>query len=169
MSLGRTLRHLVADRGDIDRVLDRAALDRLERQVAASEAGHSGEIRLCVEAALPWRYLRGRASPRDRALTMFAKLRVWDTERNNGVLVYLLLADRAIEVVADRALHRRIAPADWQTLVEAMRGPLHEGRHEQALQTAVATLDGWLRQHFPADPSPARTRDNELPDPVELG
>ena len=85
------------------------------------------------------------------------------------ILVYLLLADRAIEVVADRALHRRIAPADWQTLVEAMRGPLHEGRHEQALQTAVATLDGWLRQHFPADPSPARTRDNELPDPVELG
>lgn len=169
MSLGRTLRHLVADRGDIDRVLDRAALDRLERQVAASEAGHSGEIRLCVEAALPWRYLRGRASPRDRALTMFAKLRVWDTERNNGVLVYLLLADRAIEVVADRALHRRIAPADWQTLVEAMRGPLHEGRHEQALQTAVATLDGWLRQHFPADPSSAGTRDNELPDPVELG
>ena len=58
---------------------------------------------------------------------------------------------------------------DWQTLVEAMRGPLHEGRHEQALQTAVATLDGWLRQHFPADPSSAGTRDNELPDPVELG
>lgn len=165
----RMLRHLATGRRAVHRALDAAALQRLQQAITASEQGHDGQIRLCVEAALPWRYLRGRASPRDRALTMFAKLRVWDTERNNGVLVYLLLADRAIEVVADRALHRRIAPADWQTLVEAMRGPLHEGRHEQALQTAVATLDGWLRQHFPADPSPARTRDNELPDPVELG
>jgi uncharacterized membrane protein len=166
MSLGRTLRHLVADRGDIDRVLDRAALDRLERQVAASEAGHSGEIRLCVEAALPWRYLRGGASARDRALAMFSKLRVWDTEHDNGVLVYLLLADRAIEVVADRALHRRVPAADWQALIDTMQPMLRDGRHEAALQTTIATLDSWLRQHF-ALAEGARNPD-ELPNRADL-
>lgn len=168
-TMRRMLRHLATGRRAVHRALDAAALQRLQQAITASEQGHDGQIRLCVEAALPWRYLRGRASPRERALAVFAKLRVWDTERNNGVLIHLLLADRAIEVVADRALHRRIAPADWQALVEAMRGPLHEGRHEQALLAAVATLDGWLRQHFPADTRSTRARDNELPDQVELG
>ena len=144
-------------------------LSRIHDAIAEDERRHRGEICFAVESALHWRDVWAGVDSRQRAEDTFSRLRVWDTEANNGVLVYLLLADRAIEVVADRALHRRIAPADWQTLVEAMRGPLHEGRHEQALQTAVATLDGWLRQHFPADPSPARTRDNELPDPVELG
>lgn len=176
-TLLRLWRHWWTDERSVRRVVSADALQRLGARVAASEQRHTGQVRLCIEGSLPmsylWRHLRHGVPMaqlrRQRALMMFSKLAVWDTERNNGVLVYLLLADRAIEVVADRALHRRIAPADWQTLVEAMRGPLHEGRHEQALQTAVATLDGWLRQHFPADPSSAGTRDNELPDPVELG
>lgn len=166
LDFGRLWRHLFTDRTDIDRMLDRAALDRLERQVAASEAGHTGEIRLCVEAALPWRYLREGATPRQRAVAMFSKLQVWDTEGNNGVLVHLLLADRAIEVVADRALHRRIPEADWQALVAAMAPHLREGCHEAALQAAIATLDAWLRQHFPVDGRHANP--DELPNRADI-
>ena len=162
----RMLRHLATGRRAVRRALDDAALQRLQPAIATSEPGLDGQIRLCVAAARPWRYLRGRARPRDRALAMFSKLRVWDTERNNGVLVYLLLADRAIEVVADRALHRQVGPADWQALVDAMRPLLAEGRHEQALQSAIATLDGWLRRLPAAAAGPERI--NELPDQVDL-
>jgi uncharacterized membrane protein len=97
---------------------------------------------------------------------MFAKLRVWDTEHNNGVLVYLLLADRAIEVVADRALHRCITAGDWQALIDAMQPMLRDGRHEEALQHAITALDGWLRQHFPL--AAGACNPDELPNRAEL-
>ena len=97
---------------------------------------------------------------------MFSKLRVWDTEHDNGVLVYLLLADRAIEVVADRALHRRVPAADWRALIDTMQRMVRDGRHEAALQTTIATLDSWLRQHF-ALAEGARNPD-ELPNRADL-
>lgn len=160
------LRHLWSDRSDIAHVLDDAALGRLEARIAASEQGHSGEIRLCIEAALPWRYLRAGASPRERALSMFGKLRVWDTEHNNGVLVYLLLADRAIEIVADRALHRHIDPGQWLALVEAMQPLLREGRHEAALMNTITALDEALRHWFPV--SVEQRNPDELPNRADL-
>jgi uncharacterized membrane protein len=158
--------HLWADRGDIAHVLDAAAIARLEARITASEQGHSGEIRLCVEAALPWRYLREGASPRERALSLFGKLRVWDTEHNNGVLVYLLLADRAIEIVADRALHRHIDPDQWQALIDAMQPLLRQGQHEQALQNTISALDEALRHWFPL--AAAQRNPNELSDRADL-
>ncbi|MDZ7857435.1 TPM domain-containing protein [Sphaerotilus sp.] len=158
--------HLWSDRSDIAHVLGDEALTRLEARITASEQGHSGEIRLCVEAALPWRYLREGASPRTRALSVFSKLRVWDTEHNNGVLVYLLLADRAIEIVADRALHRHIDPAQWQALVEAMQPLLREGRHEAALLHTIGALDEALRHWFPL--SASQRNPNELPNRADL-
>jgi len=160
------LRHLWADHTDIARVLDAAALARLEARITTSERGHSGEIRLCVEAALPWRYLRKGASPRERALAMFSKLRVWDTEHNNGVLVYLLLADRAIEIVADRALHRHIDPDQWRALIDAMQPLLRLGRHETALQNTLSALDEALRHWFPVTAD--QRNPNELSDRADL-
>jgi uncharacterized membrane protein len=160
------LKHLWFDRSDIRPVLDAAAIQRLEARIAASEQHHSGEIRLCIEAALPWRYLRSGASPRERALAVFGKLRVWDTEHNNGVLVYLLLADRAVEIVADRALHRHIDPGQWQALIESMQPLLRQGKHEAALQNTLAALDEALRHWFPM--AAGQRNPNELSDRADL-
>ena len=92
-----------------------------------------------------WRGL----SARDRAITMFGKLRVWDTEANNGVLIYLLLAEHAIEIVADRGLARHVPAEHWQTIVAGMRGAFRAGRYEEGLDAAIAAVDALLVQHFP--------------------
>lgn len=88
-------------------------LQHLEQQVAHSERLHTGQIRLCVEGGLPYSYIWRDASARERAIGLFGKLRTWDTEHNNGVLIYLLLADHAIEIIADRALARAVPEATW--------------------------------------------------------
>lgn len=158
----RILRHRWLDETDAARALDAAALARLEQRVAASERRHGGEIRLCVEAGLPLSYLWRGASPRERAITLFGKLRVWDTEQNNGVLVYLLLAERAIEIVADRGLDRHVGADEWRRLIEAMRGAFRAGRFEDGLAQAVDTVDALLVRHFPLVEGQANP--NELPD-----
>jgi hypothetical protein len=113
--LWRILKHRWLDDTDTRRALDGAALDRLAARVADSETRHSGEIRLSVEAGLPLSYLWQGLGARERAVTLFGKLRVWDTEDNNGVLIYLLLAEHAIEIVADRGLARHVPAAHWQS------------------------------------------------------
>ena len=148
----------------MNRALDATALQRLQQAITASEQGHDGQIRLCVEAALPWRYLRGRASPRDRALTMFAKLRVWDTEHNNGVLIYLLLAERRIEIVADRALARAVPPEVWRAMTAHMGEAFRAGRWEDGLTQALSEVTALLAAHFPAPPHGQDGPGNELPD-----
>ncbi|UUX96074.1 TPM domain-containing protein [Aquabacterium sp. J223] len=158
----RLIRHRLFDERDARRALDDAALERLQQQVAASEAAHSGEIRLCIEPGLPLSYLLRDASPRERALAMFAKLRVWDTEHNNGVLIYLLLAEHAIEVVADRGLARRVPQAEWQRIVDVLRTACADGRFEAGLSEAIVAVDGLLRQHFALADGEANP--NELPD-----
>jgi uncharacterized membrane protein len=162
----RLLRHRWLDETDLRRALDTAALARLQAAVAASEARHSGEIRLSVEAGLPLSYLRRGLGSRERALMLFGKLRVWDTEHNNGVLIYLLLADHAIEIVADRGLTRVVPPAQWAALVEAMREPFRAGHFEAGLAQAIAAVDGLLRQHFALQPGQGNP--NELPDAADL-
>lgn len=142
--------------------LSDAALQRLTMQVAASEAVHSGQIRICAEGGLPWSYLRRHASCRERALMMFSKLRVWDTEHNNGVLIYVLLAERSIEVVADRGLLAHVPNSEWQQMVSRMASAFREEQFELGLALAVAEVSTLLCQHFPADDEGART--NELPD-----
>ncbi len=164
--LARILRHRWLDETDARRALGDAALDRLEERVAASERRHSGEIRLCVEAGLPLSYLWRGLKARDRAVTLFGKLRVWDTEHNNGVLIYLLLAERAIEIVADRGLSRRVTQAEWATLLAAMKEDFRAGRFEQGLAQAVDAVDTLLAQHFSLAPGEANP--NELPDRVDL-
>ena len=166
MKISRLIQHRWFDDRQLRRALDADALRRLEAQVAQSERQHSGEIRLCVEAGLPLSYLWRDLGARDRAVTLFGKLRVWDTEHNNGVLIYVLLADRAIEVVADRGLMRHIDATQWQALVQRMRDAFRAGHIEQGLVQAVDTIGALLAQHFPLADGSANP--NELPDRVDL-
>jgi uncharacterized membrane protein len=164
--LSRILKHRWFDETDAARALDAAALKRLQDQVTQSEVRHSGEIRLCVEAGLPLSYLWRDASVRERALTLFGKLRMWDTEHNNGVLIYLLLAERAIEIVADRGVMRRVPAAKWQGMVAEMRGAFASGHFEKGLTQAINQVQALLCQHFPL--APGQANPNELPDSVDM-
>ena len=163
----RLLVNRCADAGDIRTRLPQAALDRLAAQVAASEQHHGGELRICIEAGLPWSYIRRDATARDRALTLFGKLRVWDTEHNNGILIYLLLAERAIELVADRGLNVRVDSDQWTKIAAELSQTLAAQQFEQGLTQAIDALSALLIAHFPATPG-QRDR-NELPnEPVVL-
>lgn len=165
--IARLLRHRMLDETDARRALDDAALARLQQRVTASESGHSGEIRICVEAGLPISYLWRGASARERAVAMFGKLRVWDTEHNNGVLIYLLLAEHRIEILADRGIHRRVGDAAWAALLQGMSAAFKSGRMEAGLEQAIDAVDGLLRTHFALAPGEANP--NELPDaPIRL-
>ncbi len=158
----RILKHRWHDETDVERALGEAALARAEQRVVASERGHSGEIRVCIEAGLPLSYLWRGATPRERAVAMFGKLRVWDTEQNNGVLVYLLLAEHAIEIVADRGLSRHVPPDHWRELTQRMSAAFRAGRFEEGLGEAIDAVHDLLSQHYPLAPGEANP--NELPD-----
>ena len=165
--LKRLFKHRWLDESDARRAIPPDLLERLRLRVAASEKRHSGEIRICVEAGLPLSYLWRRATARERAVAMFGKLRVWDTEHNNGVLVYLLLAERAIEIVADRGLNRHVAPDEWKSMVGRMAAAFAEARFEDGLTQALEEVSALLVQHFPLGAGEADS--NELPDaPVVL-
>ena len=165
--LRRLFRHRWLDEDDTRKAIPPALLQRLHQRVAASENRHSGEIRICVEASLPSSYIWRDAAPRERAVAMFGKLRMWDTEDNNGVLIYLLLAEHAIEIVADRGLAGRVPPAEWTAMVQRMGGAFREGRFEDGLTHALEEVSALLVQHFPL--APGQSSSNELPDEPVLG
>jgi hypothetical protein len=158
----RILRHRWLDAEDAHRALGEGTLERLRERVRASEARHRGEIRICVEAGLPMSYLWRRAPARERAVALFAKLGVWDTEENNGVLIYLLVADHAIEIVADRGLDRLVPQDTWQGIVDGMREAFRAGQHEAGLAAAVDAVGALLERRFPA--LAGERNPNELPD-----
>ncbi len=164
--LGRLLKHRWTDHSDIARALPSGAIEGLENAIRASESRHSGEICVCVEAGLPLSYLTKRLSARQRAVTLFGKLRIWDTESNNGVLIYLLVADHAIEIVADRGLNARVSAAQWAGIVETLRVQLRTGQFEQGLKAAVDAVDALLHAEFPL--APGQSNPNELPDAVVI-
>jgi uncharacterized membrane protein len=165
--LQRLLRHRWLDEDDTRKAIPPALLERLKHRVAASESRHSGEIRICVEASLPSSYIWRDAAPRERAVAMFGKLRVWDTEHNNGVLIYLLLAEHAIEIVADRGLSKRVPPAEWTAMVRRMGAAFREDRFEDGLTQALEEVSALLVQHFPL--AAGASNSNELPDEPVLG
>ena len=162
----RLLKHRRLDAADAKRLLGDGALERIQQRVASSEAKHSGEIRVCVEAGLPLSYLRRSARARERAVAMFGKLRVWDTEDNNGVLIYLLIAEHAIEIVADRGLARQMNEAAWQRITATMKAAFQRGEFEAGLNQTVDAVDALLREHFALAPGEANP--NELPDTPDL-
>jgi hypothetical protein len=150
-----------------ERAVTPAMADQLQARVNASEARHSGEIVVCVEAALPnsdlWR--AGREAPlhaviRERALSWFGKLRVWDTEHNNGVLIYLMLAERRIEIVSDRGISRHVPDVHWQAVVQGLGQHLQTGDFDTGLTQALQEVSALLVQHFPLQEGDANP--NEL-------
>jgi TPM domain len=166
----RIFRHRWTDESDARRALPPELLERLTGRVAASERRHSGEIRICVEAGLPLSYLwRDAPTPvvvRERAVMMFSKLGVWDTAQNNGVLIYLLLAEHAIEIVADRGLNDKVPPAEWQAMVSRMGAAFRKGQFEEGLTQALEEVSALLVQHFPL--ADGQVNPNELPDDPAL-
>jgi uncharacterized membrane protein len=162
MSLRRVLRHLASTPQSVRRALPQAALARIAQAIHQAEAGHQGEIRFVIEAALPWSYLRRNAPPRERAWMVFSKLRVWDTEHNNGVLLYVNLVDRAVEIVADRGIAARVPQARWQAICHLAREHFSASRIEAGATAAIAAIGAELAEHFPL--APGQTRGNELPD-----
>lgn len=168
------LRHAWWDDSDTKRHIPPDMVQRLQASVAASEQRHTGQIRLCVEASLPGSYVRrlDASTPmpeliRQRAVMMFSKLRVWDTQQHNGVLIYLLLAERAIEIVADRNLAGRVSPDQWQAVVGRLGAALSAQQHEEGLTQAIAETSALLAQHFARARLGAGVGDtliNELPD-----
>jgi uncharacterized membrane protein len=157
----RILRHRWLDERDALRALGRDGLMRLETRVSESERRHVGEIRVCIEAGLPLSYLWRGASARERAVAMFGKLRVWDTAYNSGVLIYLLLAEHRIEIVADRGLNRHVGADEWQRIMDGMRAAFKAGRFEEGLNEAIDAVDALLLQHFAA--TEGQLNPNELP------
>lgn len=165
--LARLLRHRWLDETDVVRALGAQGLARLEARIAAAEAGHAGEIRVYVEAGLPLSYLWRRATARARAVALFGKLGVWDTDRNTGVLIYLLLAERKIEIVVDRGLSRCVDSTVWQRMVDGLAADIRAGRALQGLESAVDSVAALLRQQVPL--APGAHDSDELPNRVELG
>ena len=169
----RILKHRWLDRADTHRLIPDDMAQRLAQRVAASEARHSGEVRLCVEAALPLSYL-WRLGPttsigtltRQRAVSWFGRLGVWDTEHNNGVLIYLLLAEHAIEIVADRGLARHVPLSQWDALLAGMRAAFRAGRFEEGLAQAIAAVHALLLQHYPL--AEGQVNPDELPNRADL-
>jgi uncharacterized membrane protein len=163
---GRFFRHLVTDHGSVRRAFPRATLAKLEAAIAEGERSHRGQVVVAVEASLPLARVLRHLPPRARALEIFGLLRVWDTEDNCGVLVYLLLADRDVEIVADRGIDAKVGPAEWESICRTMEAAFRERRFEAGVLAGLERIHALLATHFPRT-GPAGP--NELPDrPVVL-
>jgi uncharacterized membrane protein YgcG len=158
-------RHLVTDHWSARRAFPSAAMKRIEDTIAEGERQHAGQVRFVVEGALPMTQLVRGETPRERAIEIFSRLRIWDTEANCGVLIYVLLADRDVEIVADRGIHRRVGDEAWEAICRAMEAQFRERRFVDGAIGGVEAINQLLAQHFPSTGSGP----NELPDqPVVL-
>jgi len=165
MTLGRHLRHWFMLPRAAQRVFTPAVMQAIAAAIRAGEARHQGEVRFAVEAALPWSYLRRNAPARQRAVMAFSKLGVWDTEHNSGVLIYLNLADRDVEIVADRGVAHRVGAARWEQICKAMEAEFRAGHWREGALQGIALVHDALAEVLPAQ----GVRDNEVPDrPVIL-
>jgi uncharacterized membrane protein len=163
--LARLLRHLANPPWRVRSAFPARAMRAIEEAIRASEHTHDGQIRFAVEAALDVAPLLRNQSARARAIDVFSFLRAWDTEHNNGVLIYLLLADRDVEIVADRGLSSRVAHDEWERICREMERAFRERRFEQGVIEGIRAVSAHLVRHYPGR---GRSR-NELPDtPVVL-
>jgi uncharacterized membrane protein len=157
--LKRIARHLFTTIFSARRAFPPSALGAIERAINETEATHEGQIRFAVEHALDLpQLIRGRTA-RERAVEVFGQLGVWDTEHNNGVLIYLLLADRDVEIVADRGIHRRVGE-QWETICREMERHFRQGAFESGVLAGIRAVGEHLQQHFPRSGQGA----NELSD-----
>ncbi|MBP8308745.1 MAG: TPM domain-containing protein [Burkholderiaceae bacterium] len=149
----RLWRHLTTDHADFRRMVGAAALDAIEAAVHQGERAHTAELRVAFEPALPLASVLRRTPPRHRALEVFGSLRVWDTEGNNGVLIYVLLADHAVEIIADRSAARAIPQSQWDDIARSMSAAFARGAYREGTSEAVIRLNALLAAAFPSDGS----------------
>jgi uncharacterized membrane protein len=149
MGIARITRHLLTDHSAVRKALPAAALKEIERAITEQEKRHDGEIRFCIEAALPWSYLKRGAGARERAVMLFSKLRTWDTERNTGVLVYVLWADKAVEIVADRGIARLVEQPVWDGVCREIAKAFGAGQAVEGVVAGIGHISDELARHFP--------------------
>ena len=165
MDLKRMLRHLFTTAWSVGKVFPAPALANIEAAIGASETAHSGQIRFAVQHSLDTREVMRGITARQRAIEVFGELGVWDTEHNNGVLIYFLLADRDFEIVGDRGIDARVGPEGWEAICRGMEGRIRDGEFESAVIWGVEAVGEHLRASFPRGGGPSGT----LPDrPVVL-
>src|SRR5258705_2587645 len=145
--LRRFFRHLATDHGSVRRAFSESALKRIEAMIGDGEKRHRGQVRFAVEPSLPLARVLGGVTPRERAIEVFGLLRIWDTEENCGVLVYLLLADRDVEIVADRGIHRRAGSKAWNAACRKMKAAVRIGRFAEGLEAGLAEINALLAEH----------------------
>jgi uncharacterized membrane protein len=165
MDMKRIVRHLMATHWRVNRAFPRATLTAIDKAIKASEEMHRGEIRFAVEGALHIDPLLRGQTARERAIDVFSQLRIWDTEHNNGVLIYLLLSDRDVEIVADRGIDAKVGPEEWEKICRNMEAAFRRENYEGGVVSGIQEVTRHLAEHFP----PAGGDRNELPDkPVLL-
>lgn len=162
MNLKRLTKHLTTTHRRVAYLFPEDTLAAIEAAISESENRHAGEIRFVVEAALDGTPLLQQQSARERALELFSQLRIWDTEHNNGLLVYLLLADRAVEIVADRGIDAKVGYEEWERICRAMESDFKHKNYKGGVIYGIETISQHLERHFPNN-APKR---NELPDKV---
>jgi len=150
MQIRRLLRHAFSTDWALHRAFDPATLAAIEAEITVSERTHGGEIRFAIEGSLPVALLWQGSTPRDRALHVFAELGVWNTVANNGALIYVLWADRAVEIVADRGLNGMVSPKEWSEVCRRMEKVFAKGAARQAALLGIQGVGALLAQHFPA-------------------
>ena len=160
MGIKRIGKHLIEHRWRVRRIFPPKVLAAIERTIKATEATHSGQVRFVVEGALDGAPLFRGQSARERALDVFSHLRIWDTAHNNGVLIYLLLADRDVEIVADRGIDAKVGSANWEKICKAMETDFRAGDFEGGVVRGIEAVSKQLAAHFPRQGGGK----NELPD-----
>lgn len=160
MDIKRVMRHLSSGNAVVRRAFPQRALDAIERAIREVETQCDGQIRFSVEAALDLAPLLAGQSARERAVEVFSQLRIWDTEHNNGVLIYLLLADRDVEIVADRGVHARLGQQVWEAICQEMEAAFRDGKYEEGVLAGIGSVGRYLAQHYPR----VGEKVNELPD-----
>ena len=165
MNLKRFARHLFATALRTQRCFPTHTLSAIEQEIRAAEKRHSGELRVAIETALEVAALWRGLTARQRALEVFGRLGVWDTARNDGVLIYVLLADRDVEIVADRGFDGLVRPEEWEAACHAIEQEFRERRFKDGVLVGVRAVSALIERHFPPQPRDV----NELPDrPVIL-
>ena len=164
MRIGRMIRHITATHWRTRMLFPGAALDSIQLAIAKVEQLHDGELRFAIETALTPLHIWHEVAPHDRALEVFGLLRVWDTEANNGVLIYVQLADRHVEIVADRGFRGKVSDAEWQAVCKLMEEHFRAGRFQIGSIAGIEAIGNLLARHFPAPSGPAAHSHNQLPD-----
>lgn len=165
MDLKRIIKHLFAPRWAVIRMFPPAAMKAIENAIRESERSHDGELRFAIEGGLRLWLLLHERTPRARAIELFAQLRVWDTERNSGVLIYVQAVDRHIEIIADRGVTAKVEQRQWEAIAGRMQTEFRAQRYEAGVIEGMREITALLAQHFP----PAGANPDELPDaPVVL-